>query len=73
MVIRRTGVNEWIAVGGRFRVRACSAAGWENAIRPFQMTFTGALVFGLVFLLLADHDGPIDRRDWFGLSRDSSR
>ena len=42
-------------------------AGAENILVVFQITFVGALVFGLVQLLLADHDGPIDRRDWFGL------
>jgi hypothetical protein len=33
----------------------------------FQITFVGALVFGLVQLLLADHDGPLGGRDWLGL------
>ena len=35
---------------------------------PFQITLVGSLVFGLVHLLLATHDGPFDRRDWFGLA-----
>lgn len=29
--------------------------------------FTSAMVFGLAQLLLADHDGPVDRRDFLGL------
>ena len=41
--------------------------GAENILVAFQITFVGALVFGLGQLLLADHDGPIDRRDWLGL------
>ena len=46
---------------------ALFGAGWENILLPFQMTFTGSLVFGLAYLLLADHDGPFDRRDALGL------
>ena len=42
-------------------------AGAENILVAFQITFVGSLVFGLTQLLLADHDGPIDRRDWLGL------
>ena len=42
-------------------------AGAENILVAFQITFVGALVFGLTQLLLADHDGPLDRRDWLGL------
>lgn len=42
--------------------------GGENILLAFQITFVGALVFGLTQLLLADHDGPIDRRDWLGLT-----
>jgi hypothetical protein len=34
---------------------------------PFQMAWIGALVLGLTHLILADHDGPIERRDWLGL------
>jgi hypothetical protein len=34
---------------------------------PFQICFTGALAFGLVHLLLADHDGPMSKRDAIGL------
>ena len=41
-------------------------AGAQDILWAFQITFTGALVFGLVQLLLADHDGPVDRRDWLG-------
>jgi hypothetical protein len=32
------------------------------------MSLVGSLVFGLGHLLLADHDGPVDRRDWLGLA-----
>src|SRR5690606_19384206 len=36
-------------------------------LRAFQVTFTAALAFGLAQLLLVNHDGGIDRRDWFAL------
>jgi len=42
-------------------------AGAQDVLWAFQITFTGALVFGLVQLLLADHDGPVDRRDWLAI------
>ena len=42
-------------------------SGVENVFVAFQITFVGALAFGLGQLLLADHDAPLDRRDWLGL------
>jgi hypothetical protein len=39
------------------------------ALRITSITFVGfAVPLGLAQLLLADHDGPLDRRDWFGLA-----
>ena len=64
--MRHAGVNPWIASIAASRY-ALFAAGAANIVRPFQLTFTGALALGLVHLILADHDGPLDRRDWFGL------
>jgi hypothetical protein len=66
VVIRRAGVQPWIAAAAA-SAYALFGPGWENAIKPFQMTFTGALALGLLYLILADHDGGFDRRDWFGL------
>jgi hypothetical protein len=43
-------------------------AGAQDFLWAFQIAFTGALVLGLVHVLLADHDGPFDRRDWFGIA-----
>jgi hypothetical protein len=65
-VMRRAGVRPWLAtvVGVTF---VFFGAGAENILVAFQITFVGALVFGLAQLLLSDHDGPIDRRDWLGL------
>lgn len=42
-------------------------AGNENIVWAFQITFGGALAFGLAQLLLATHDGPLGRRDVLGL------
>ena len=41
--------------------------GDQNIVWAFQIGFTGSIAFGLTQLLLATHDGPIDRRDWLGL------
>ena len=67
VVMRRVGVRAWIA--------ACATApfvlfgpGAQNLTWAFQISFNLALVFGLIQLLLAYHDGPIDRRDWLGLA-----
>ena len=42
-------------------------SGSQDILIAFQITFSGALVLGLVQLLLADHDGPLDRRDALAL------
>jgi len=66
-VMRRAGVRPWFAtlIAAVF---VFFGAGAENILIAFQITFVGSLVFGLAQLLLADHDGPVDRRDWFGLA-----
>jgi len=66
-VMRRIGVRPWTAtvVAG---VLVFFGSGYQNIVLPFQITLVGSLVFGLVHLLLATHDGPLDRRDWFGLA-----
>ena len=66
VVMRRAGVRPWTATLAA-SVFVLFGAGAQDILWAFQITFTGALVFGLMHLLLADHDGPIDRRDWLGL------
>ncbi len=66
VVMRRAGVRPWTATLVAV-VFVYFGAGAENILVAFNVTFVGSLVFGLVQLLLADHDGPIDRRDWLGL------
>ena len=65
-VMRRARVRPWIATAAASSF-VLFGAGWENIVVPFQICFTGALAFGLAQLLLADHDGSIDRRDRLGL------
>src|SRR5262249_41669374 len=66
IVMRRAAVNPWIAVTAASTF-ALFRSGWFNIVRAFQFGFTGALVLGLVHLLLADHAGKVDWRDWLGL------
>jgi hypothetical protein len=66
VVMRRTGVHPWIATSAA-TFFALFGAGWENIVLPFQITFTGSLVFGLAYLLLADRDGRFDHRDFLAL------
>ena len=62
IVMRRAGAQPWIATSAA-ALFALFGAGWVNILRPFQVTFTGALAFGLLQLILSDHDGRFDRRD----------
>ena len=65
-VMVRAGVGPWLATASAL-VLVLFGRGEEDLIWPFQITYVGALVFGLTQLLLADHDGPLDRRDWLAL------
>ena len=66
-ILRRQGVDGWIATIAAVGF-ACFGAGQENVVWAFQITIEGAMALGLVHLVLADRDGPIDRRDWLGLA-----
>ncbi len=65
-VMRRAGVDPWVATGVA-SVYAFLGAGWQNIIWGWQISLVGALAFGVAQLILLDHDGPLDRRDWLGL------
>jgi hypothetical protein len=65
-VMRRCGVGPWISTLAA-GVLVFFGAGADNILLPAQITFVGSLVFGFSHLLLADHDGSVDRRDVFGL------
>lgn len=40
--------------------------GWENIVFAIQITYNFSLLAFLAHLLLVDHDGRLDRRDWIG-------
>jgi hypothetical protein len=65
-VMRRAGVGPWLSTL-LAAVFVFFGSGAEDILVAFQITFVGAVAFGLSQLLLADHDGPVDRRDWLGL------
>jgi hypothetical protein len=66
VVMRRAEVGPWIATAAA-SLFVLFGAGSQDVLIAFQITFSGALVLGLVQLLLTDHDGPIDRGDWLAL------
>ena len=66
-VMLRAGVAPWTATATAL-ILVLFGRGASDILWPFQITYVGALVFGLTHLLLADHDGPLDRRDRLGLA-----
>jgi hypothetical protein len=66
LVMRRAGVRPWLATLTALLL-VFFGSGAENILIAFQITFVGSLMFGLVQLVLADHEGRWDRRDWIGL------
>jgi len=67
VIMRRAGVDPWIATIAAGSLLLLGS-GDENIVWAFQVTFVGAFALGLVQLVLADHDGDLDRRDWLGLA-----
>jgi hypothetical protein len=65
-LMRRSGVHPWIATAAATAL-VFFGAGYANVIWAFQIGFSGALAFGLGQLYLADHDGPLGRRDYIAL------
>jgi hypothetical protein len=65
-VMLRARVHPWVATAAA-TLFALFGAGRQDIVFAFQIAFTGALTFGLAHILLADHDGPFDRRDVIGL------
>jgi hypothetical protein len=60
--MRRSGVRPWTAtiVASVF---VLFGPGEENIVWAFQIGFVGAVMFGLIQLILSDHNGPIAWRD----------
>ena len=67
MVMRRSGVRPWTATAAASLFLLLGSAS-DDILWAFQIGFVAALVFGFVQLLVADHDGPIDRRDGMALA-----
>lgn len=67
VVMRRAGVSAWIATAAA-SLFVLLGSGRQDIFWAFQMGYVGSIAFGLVHLLLAVHDGPVDRRDYFGLA-----
>ena len=67
IIMRRAQVRPWTATIAASAF-ALFGAGAQDILWAFQIAFTGALLLGLVQLVLADHDGPLDRRDWLGVA-----
>jgi hypothetical protein len=65
-IMRRAGVGPWVATAaaGLF---VLLGSGRQDIVWAFQIGFTGSLVCGLGHLILADHDGPPNRRDALGI------
>jgi len=66
VLCRRNGVSEWTTT------LVCSmllvfGSGWENLVFAIQITYNFSLVAFLAQIVLVDHDGPVDRRDWIAV------
>jgi len=66
VVMRRARVNGWLAILVVVPF-IFLGSGAQNIVWAFQIGFVGSIMFGLVHLVLADHDGPFARRDKWGL------
>ena len=66
VIMRRAGVGPWLAtlVAGMI---VLFGPGQVSILYAIQITQVGTIVLGLGQMLLADHDGRLDRRDWIGL------
>ena len=63
--MRRLGVSAWVTTL-MTGVLLLFGAGWENLLFAVQIVYNFSLVAFLAQMLLVDHDGPVDRRDYFG-------
>ena len=69
VVLLRARTRPWIALIFATLLVLFAPAQTNVALKVTSITFVGfAVPFGLAQLLLADHDGPRNRRDWFGLA-----
>lgn len=66
VLMRRAGVGPWLASVTAAEL-VLFAPGYLSILFAIQITQNLSLVFGLGQMILADHDGKLDRRDWLGL------
>jgi hypothetical protein len=66
MWMRRFGVTAWISTLMTILLLVFGA-GWENLVFAVQIVYNFSLLAFLGQMLLVDHDGPLDRRDGFGV------
>ena len=66
LIMWKVGTNPWIALAatGSFLL---FGPGIDDVVWAFQITFVGAVLFGLLQLWVADHTGPISYRDGVAL------
>jgi len=67
ILMRQLGVRGWIATAGAL-VFVFFGSGSLNIFFGFQISETGSVFCGLAYFVLANRDGPIDRRDWLALA-----
>lgn len=66
VLMRRAGVGPWVSTAAATAF-ALFGTGYHNIDYSFQMAWGATLVFGLCYVMLVDHPGSFDRRDWIGL------
>jgi len=64
-ICRRLQVSEWVTAM-MCAVLLVLGSGWENILFAVQITYNFSLLAFLAQVLLTDHDGPVDHRDWLG-------
>jgi hypothetical protein len=64
--MRRLGVTAWTTTL-MTAVLFVFGAGWENVMFAVQIVYNFSLLAFLAHTLLVDHDGPVGRRDWWGV------
>ena len=62
VVLRRIGVGPWLATAGA-SILVLAGQTQEVYAHAVQLAFSGSLLLGFAQLLLADHEGPLGRRD----------
>jgi hypothetical protein len=63
--MRRLGVSAWVMTL-MTGVLLLFGAGWENLLFAVQIVYNFSLLAFLAQMLLVDHDGRVDRRDYIG-------